>query len=42
MPVEQPRDRAFVDLVAQLCFKRTLDFACGGNFSPLGAREKRS
>ncbi len=40
MPVEEPGDRAFVNLVAHLCFKRALDFACGGNFSPRGTREK--
>jgi hypothetical protein len=40
MPLEQPGDRAFVDLVPKVCFKRALDFARSSNFPTLGSREK--
>ena len=42
MPFEQPGDRAFVDLVAHPCFKRALDFACGGNCSTLPRDAQRA
>jgi hypothetical protein len=40
MTPEQPGDRAFMNLMAHLGFKRALDFACGGNFPSFGSAEK--
>src|SRR5205814_10100081 len=40
MPFEQPRDRTFVDLVADLAFKSAFDFVRCRNLPALGSREK--
>jgi hypothetical protein len=40
LPFEQAGDSAFVDFVADMGFKRPLDFACGSNFPSLGSAEK--
>ena len=42
MPFEQPRDRTFVNLVSNACFKSTFDFVGGGNFPALCSCEKGS
>ena len=40
--MQQAIDGAFIDFMTHPCFKRSLDLACGREFSPLGTGKKGS